>query len=50
LDGLFGGIAAMDVGRDTLVLCVPCVFNGGFEVDTDLIVEDLEVNSVAMVD
>ncbi len=49
LDGLFGSIAVMDVGRDKLVLCFTCVFNGGFEVGTDLIVEDLEVNSVVMV-
>jgi hypothetical protein len=39
----------MDVERDKLVLCFPCVFKCGFEVGADLIVEDLEVNSVAMV-
>jgi hypothetical protein len=49
LYGIFGGIAAMDVGRDKLVLCFPCVFNGGFEVSADFIVKDLEVNSVATV-
>ncbi len=31
LDGLFGGIAAVDVRRDELVLCVPFVFDVCFE-------------------
>ncbi len=48
LNGTFSGIAAMDIGRDKLVLRFPCVFNGGFEVGADFIVKDLEVNSVAM--
>jgi hypothetical protein len=39
----------MHNGRDKLVLCFPRAFSGCFDFDADLIVEDLEVNSVATV-
>jgi hypothetical protein len=38
LDGALSGIAAMDVGRDKLVLHFPIVFNIGLEFGADLIV------------
>ena len=38
LDDALSVIAAMDVGRDTLVPHLPRVFNSGCEVGTDLIV------------
>ncbi len=49
LDGSLSSIAAINIGRDKLVLCLPCVFNGGFEFGADLIIKDLEVDSVAMI-
>ncbi len=39
----------MDVGRDKLVLCFLCVFNGGFESCTEFIVNYLEVDHVVVV-
>ncbi len=47
LDGLFGGVAMVDLRRDELVLCLPFVFNVGFEVCVGLVVEDLEVHCEA---
>ena len=47
LDGLFSSIVAVDVRRDKLILCIPFVFDVGFEVCTGLIVEDLEVHREA---
>jgi hypothetical protein len=49
LDGVLGGFAAMDVGKDKLVLHFPHVFNGGLEFGADFAVEDLEINVVTMV-
>ncbi len=47
MDGSFGSIAAVDIGRDELVLCLPFVFDVGFEVFAGLVVEDLEVHCEA---
>ncbi len=47
LDGSFGSIAAVDIRRDKLVLCLPFVFDVGFEVFAGLVVEDLEVHCEA---
>ncbi len=47
LDGTLGGIVAMDVWRDKLVLHFPRVFNGGLKFGTDCVVMDLEINVVA---
>ncbi len=49
MDGSFSSVAAMDVGRDQVIFCFPCVFDGGFEFRADFIVKDLEVNCVALV-
>ncbi len=49
MDVALGGIAAMDVGRDKLVLHFPCVFHGGLEFGTDFVVKHLEINIVATV-
>ncbi len=49
LDSALGGIAAMDVGSNELVLHFPRVFNGGLEFGADFVVEDLEINVVATV-
>jgi hypothetical protein len=43
LDCVLDGIAAMDVGRDKLVLCFSCAFNGGLEVGADLVAKDFEI-------
>ncbi len=37
MDGMLGGIATIDVGRDKLVLQFPRVFNGGLAVGADLV-------------
>ncbi len=44
MDGSFGSIAAVDIWRDKLILCVPFVFNVGFEICAGLVVKDLEVH------
>ncbi len=49
LDGALGGITMMEFGSDKLVLHFPCVFNGGLEVGTEFIVEDLEIKIVATI-
>jgi hypothetical protein len=46
---MLGSIAAMDVGRDKLVLHFPHVFDGGLEFGADFIVKDLEINVLATV-
>ena len=46
-DGLFGGIAVVNIWRDELILCVSFVFDVGFEVCTGLVVEDLKVHCEA---
>ncbi len=48
MDGSFGSVAAVDIGRDELVLCLPFVFGVCFEVCAGLVVEDLEVHCEAM--
>ncbi len=50
LDGSFGSIAAVDIRKDELVLCLPFVFDVGFEVFAGLVVEDLEVHCEAAFD
>ena len=47
LDGSFGGIAAVDIRRDELVLCFPFVFDVCFEIFASLVVQDLEVHCEA---
>ena len=47
MDGSFGSIAAVDIWRDKLILCVPFVFNVGFEICAGLVVKDLEVHCEA---
>ena len=47
MDGSFGGVGAVDVRRDKLILCALFVFNVGFEVCAGLVVKDLEVHCEA---
>ncbi len=47
MDGSFGSVAAVDIRKDELVLCLPFVFDVGFEVFAGLVVEDLEVHCEA---
>ncbi len=47
MDGSFGSVVAVDIRRDKLVLCIPFVFDVGFEVFAGLVVEDLEVHCEA---
>ncbi len=47
MDGSFGGVAAVDIWRDKLILCLPFVFDVGFEISAVLVVEDLEVHCEA---
>ena len=47
MDGSFGSVAVVDIRRDELVLCLPFVFDVGFEVFAGLVVEDLEVHCEA---
>ena len=47
MDGSFGGVVAVDIWRDKLILCLPFVFNVGFEIRADLVVKDLEVHCEA---
>ncbi len=47
MDGSLGSIAAVDIRRDELVLCIPFVFDVGFEVFAGIAVEDLEVHCEA---
>ncbi len=50
MDGSFGGVAVVDIWRDELVLCLPFVFDVGFEVRAGLVVEDLEIHCEATFD
>jgi hypothetical protein len=49
LNGLLGSIATMYVRRDKLIPDLPLVHYGGLEIDTDFIVEDLEIDVVPTV-
>ncbi len=49
MNGAIGSIATMEVWRDELVTNFPLVHNGGLEFGADFVVEDLEINIVAMV-
>ncbi len=48
MDGLCGSVVAVDIRMDELVLCLPFVFDVGFEVCAGLVVKDLEVHCEAM--
>ncbi len=48
LDGSFSSVAAVNIRRDELVLCIPFVVDVGFEVCAGLVVKDLEVHCEAM--
>ncbi len=47
MDGSFGSVVAVDIRKDKLVLCLPFVFDVGFEVCAGLVVKDLEVHCEA---
>jgi hypothetical protein len=44
---LFSSVGVVDIRRDELVLCLPFVFDVGFEVWAGLVVEYLEVHCEA---
>ncbi len=46
---MLGGIATMNVWRDKLVTYFLHVLNGGLEFGADFVVEDLQINVLAMV-
>ncbi len=49
MDGALGGIGAMVIWRDELVLHFLRVFIDGLEFGADFAVKDLEINNVATV-
>ena len=47
-DGMFGYIASIDIWRDKLEGAVPLVNNGATILGASLIVENLDINTVAL--
>ena len=47
-DGMFRGIAVMDIWRENLEIAVPLINNGVAILGDRFIVNDLEINSVAL--
>ena len=48
-DCSFGSVAAVDVGRDELVVALPLLLDNAFVVCAGFVVENLEVDAVAAV-
>ncbi len=44
MDDSFDGVVAVDIWRDELILCLPFIFDVGFEIRAGLVVGDLEVH------